>query len=187
MSRRTLMLASVSPLALLAAIPTPEPSGWYGAGADDLWPVGSWLSAALDDPKVCAEMKRDINEWFDGGGHLRALASPVSGDGSSADADTHRGADGSVLADKTFVLSAGLSKKEGGQLFTSIMQGLRRCASLDEATGSFIATIRAERPGFSIDEILSMEIEGLPPPAASRSPGMETLKASECTKHGEES
>ena len=37
----------------------------------ELWAVGSWLSAALDDPKVCAEMKRDINEWFDGNGHHR--------------------------------------------------------------------------------------------------------------------
>jgi len=27
-------------------------------------PLGAWLSAALDDPKPCAEMKRDINAWF---------------------------------------------------------------------------------------------------------------------------
>lgn len=27
--------------------------------------LGSWMSAALDDPSVCAEMKRDINRWFD--------------------------------------------------------------------------------------------------------------------------
>ena len=26
--------------------------------------IGSWLSAALDDPDVCAEMKRDIVIWF---------------------------------------------------------------------------------------------------------------------------
>ncbi len=26
--------------------------------------IGSWLSAALDDPKVCDEMKRDIRRWF---------------------------------------------------------------------------------------------------------------------------
>ena len=26
--------------------------------------VGKWLSAALDDPDVCAEMKADIREWF---------------------------------------------------------------------------------------------------------------------------
>jgi len=52
------------------------------AGEGELWPVGSWLSAALDDPKVCAEMKRDIREWFDGNGHIRAALSatqqPVS-------------------------------------------------------------------------------------------------------------
>jgi hypothetical protein len=33
--------------------------------------VGAWLCAALDDPKVCPEMKRDINEW------LEATALPV--------------------------------------------------------------------------------------------------------------
>lgn len=27
--------------------------------------IGMWLSAALDDPAVCAEMKADINEWFE--------------------------------------------------------------------------------------------------------------------------
>lgn len=27
--------------------------------------LGAWLSAALDDPNVCDEMKGDIREWFD--------------------------------------------------------------------------------------------------------------------------
>jgi hypothetical protein len=27
--------------------------------------VGAWLSAALEDPKVCDEMKADVNEWFE--------------------------------------------------------------------------------------------------------------------------
>ncbi len=27
--------------------------------------VGSWLSAALEDPKVCREMKADIEAWLD--------------------------------------------------------------------------------------------------------------------------
>ena len=26
--------------------------------------LGGWMSAALEDPKVCAEMKADINAWF---------------------------------------------------------------------------------------------------------------------------
>ncbi len=26
--------------------------------------IGSWLSAALDDPQVCREMKDDITAWF---------------------------------------------------------------------------------------------------------------------------
>ncbi len=41
------------------------------SGSERLWPVGSWLSAALDDPKVCEAMKSDIRDWFDNGGHLR--------------------------------------------------------------------------------------------------------------------
>ena len=54
----------------LAAAPLPQ--------AGELWAVGSWLSAALDDPKVCAEMKADINAWFEGGGHVRqSLAQPA--------------------------------------------------------------------------------------------------------------
>ena len=47
---------------------------WFGAGA--AWPekqemisaaigLSSWLSAALDDPKVCQEYKDAINAWFD--------------------------------------------------------------------------------------------------------------------------
>jgi hypothetical protein len=31
--------------------------------ADDA--IGRWLSAALEDPNVCAEMKADINAWFE--------------------------------------------------------------------------------------------------------------------------
>jgi hypothetical protein len=27
--------------------------------------IGDWLSAALSDPKVCAEFKTDIEAWFD--------------------------------------------------------------------------------------------------------------------------
>lgn len=26
--------------------------------------LGRWMSAALDDPRVCAEMKADIHNWF---------------------------------------------------------------------------------------------------------------------------
>jgi DNA repair exonuclease SbcCD ATPase subunit len=35
--------------------------------------IGFWLSAALEDPGVCEDMKRDINEWF------AALAPPPAG------------------------------------------------------------------------------------------------------------
>lgn len=29
--------------------------------------LGRWMSAALDDPKVCDEMKDDIRRWFSSG------------------------------------------------------------------------------------------------------------------------
>lgn len=32
---------------------------------DVSYAIGAWRSAALGDPNVCAEMKRDINRWFD--------------------------------------------------------------------------------------------------------------------------
>lgn len=35
--------------------------------------IGSWLSAALDDPKVCTEMKQAINHYFEREGRLAAL------------------------------------------------------------------------------------------------------------------
>ncbi len=38
--------------------------------------VGKWMSAALDDPDVCDEMKADINEWFNAFGPPLA-ASPA--------------------------------------------------------------------------------------------------------------
>jgi NTP pyrophosphatase (non-canonical NTP hydrolase) len=54
----------------------------HSSPRDDL--VGKWLSAALDDPLVCTEMKADINAWFnsiptpqpviDGGAVERAIA-----------------------------------------------------------------------------------------------------------------
>lgn len=47
------------------------PTAPVEASGSELWPVGSWLSAALDDPKVCDDMKADIRQWFDAGGHFR--------------------------------------------------------------------------------------------------------------------
>jgi hypothetical protein len=38
-----------------------RPAGW----TVEEWNLGSWLAAALDDPKACAEFKRDIQAWFD--------------------------------------------------------------------------------------------------------------------------
>ena len=35
--------------------------------------LGSWMSAALDDPKVCEAMKADIREWFSAGEPMETL------------------------------------------------------------------------------------------------------------------
>ncbi len=35
--------------------------------------LGKWMSAALDDPKVCDAMKDDIREWFSAGHPPHAL------------------------------------------------------------------------------------------------------------------
>lgn len=40
--------------------------------------VGRWLSAALDDPGVCAEMKADINAWFAAGEPAYAGAGEIA-------------------------------------------------------------------------------------------------------------
>ena len=40
--------------------------------------LGAWMSAALDDPQVCEEMKADINEWFSAGEPMEILGQALS-------------------------------------------------------------------------------------------------------------
>ena len=56
------------------AQPEQEPVAWSHAGAmppeqevmkEAAYQLAPWLSAALDDPKVCKEYKDVINAWFD--------------------------------------------------------------------------------------------------------------------------
>ena len=56
------------------ALAQPEPVAWSHAGAmppeqeemkKAAYQLAPWLSAALDDPKVCKEYKDAINAWFD--------------------------------------------------------------------------------------------------------------------------
>ena len=59
----------------LRIVPTPEPAGELVERLDKIVrrsvmasvALGNWMSAALDDPKVCAAMKADIQEWFSAG------------------------------------------------------------------------------------------------------------------------
>ncbi|MFA5951535.1 MAG: hypothetical protein WC807_14745 [Hyphomicrobium sp.] len=39
--------------------------------------IGWWLSGALEDPNVCAEMKADINAWFEAHQPGLVMPSPV--------------------------------------------------------------------------------------------------------------
>jgi len=40
--------------------------------------LGSWMSAALDDPAVCDAMKADIREWFSAGEPMQMLAEALT-------------------------------------------------------------------------------------------------------------
>lgn len=44
-----------------------HPQKEYVNASDPCMKIGKWLSAALDDPQVCQEMKYDIRNWFDAG------------------------------------------------------------------------------------------------------------------------
>jgi hypothetical protein len=43
--------------------------------------IGWWLSAALEDPTVCAAMKADINAWFEA--HQPGLRTDLSSSGTT--------------------------------------------------------------------------------------------------------
>lgn len=59
----------------LAALP-PEPEGERRTARDHAdYKLGGWMAAALDDPSVCAEMKADINTWFEA--HQPGLIMPA--------------------------------------------------------------------------------------------------------------
>jgi len=40
-------------------------AGWRVMNMEIIDGIGKWLSAALDDPNVCAEMKADIRRFFE--------------------------------------------------------------------------------------------------------------------------
>lgn len=59
---------------------------------------------------------------------------------------------------RTFALSVMLSKSISGGMKQSSMIGYRRCATEDEARGSFMRAIDKKKPGFSIEQLLCIEI-----------------------------
>lgn len=40
--------------------------------------LGAWMSAALDDPKVCDAMKADIREWFSAGEPMETVCQALA-------------------------------------------------------------------------------------------------------------
>ena len=67
---------------LYAAPPSPQPDMGRDRVIMSSVRLGKWMSAALDDPNVCEEMKADIRDWFSAGepvvGWAAALSSPAS-------------------------------------------------------------------------------------------------------------
>ena len=67
---------------LYAAPPSPQPDMGRARVIMSSVRLGKWMSAALDDPNVCEEMKTDIRDWFSAGepvvGWTAALSPPVS-------------------------------------------------------------------------------------------------------------
>ncbi len=62
--------------AILEALACPD---WVDEACEANERLGPWMSAALDDPNVCAEMKADINAWF--ALHTKLLALKEGRDG----------------------------------------------------------------------------------------------------------
>lgn len=110
---------------------------------------------------------------------LRALASPVSGDGSSL-RDTHRAAEGAVVAvpDPACHLTGWSAKKIDGKWRVGM------AGNLDTVHDARLTVHQHEELDGEAHRIADW-IAATYTDAASRSPGMETLQASECTKHGE--
>ncbi|MGI4800877.1 MAG: hypothetical protein ACRYG8_44010 [Janthinobacterium lividum] len=57
-----------------------------------------------------------------------------------------------------WLLSAGVQKNIPGATITSHLHGYRLCVTEGEARGSFLITVMAEKPGFSITEMLCSAI-----------------------------
>lgn len=59
---RSIKALRTTPAATKSAAPVAA-----NASAEATYRIGRWLSAALEDPNVCAEMKSDINAWMEAG------------------------------------------------------------------------------------------------------------------------
>jgi hypothetical protein len=132
----------------------PTPFGDYAVERDEDREMGefSWVCAAPDDiighfptsVTAKAAAQADYERRI-----LSALASP------EAEARLReRVAEGM----RTFALSATVSKSVPGGSVNSSMVGYRRCNTEDEARGSFIRSVEKEKPDFSIDQLLCIEI-----------------------------
>lgn len=55
---------------------------------------------------------------------------------------------------RLWLLSASVRKEVPGANITSHLHGYRLCASEDEARGSFLTCVMAEKPGFALTEML---------------------------------
>jgi hypothetical protein len=95
--------------------------------------LGKWMSAALDDPNVCEEMKADIRAWFSAGEPVQYLweaLEPFAKMGKIID-----GPFGVPTIGDDAPFKSGAAWQEGGETRTLTYGDFRRaCAALSRAT-----------------------------------------------------
>lgn len=58
-----------------------------------------------------------------------------------------------------FIISASMSKRDGMITASTILQGYRLMDTKEQAVGDFVLKGTDTRPGFSIDQVICMEVD----------------------------
>ena len=153
-------------------------SAWQTAGAPEAFDALD-LADRLIERAYGGDTPPEWTKAYRGVAKARALASPVSGDGSSADADTHPAPVPPVVGWQDISTAP---RQEPVIVGHERLLGWRRMA-ICNALGEWSYY---DRPWLQQDPLDEAPTHWMAwpdaPPTASVSPGMETLQASECTK-----
>jgi len=106
--------------------------------------LGSWMSAALEDPGVCDAMKSDIREWFSAGEPVQAACEVIA----DRDEEIERLKDVLCLADELLMGLWGAFPLPNHPLRDRMMI-IRRITGNDHnmrASRAILATLRTEHP-----------------------------------------